>query len=351
MDFRKLAIEARGRLEKAARRFFAAAPENPGEIPFPRRSIRPSEPECRENSVRRRRRGAAWASSALAWAGRAAEAAANRPTLAGSVAVGAVVALAGWAALQKYTQIPLENVEIVRADPLVDVDLAYNALADFRDISYFGVSEKAVLRAISAAQPNVASVSLDRSFPDRLAVTVASVPAAFRTDQGGKPAVVTANGILVLRAPVAPLPELRVLGGSRDAAAASNYRRVLSLEDAGKASALLAELKAQFPASPAGRVSFFPLERELHAEVGSGTVLILDADAPFSRALSLVRIYAEKKGDPLRPGKWSYADLRIPGKIFSCPASRPADCRKNLVAVYGDAYAEAKKPAAPAVRP
>jgi len=248
---------------------------------------------------------------------------------------------AGWAAAIRWTGIDVTDVVIARADPLVDVDLATQSLGDLTDISYFSVPEAAISKAVREAQPNVEDVSFDRAFPDGLTVTLRSHPAAFAVRENDKEGVVTSNGVLVLRpAPRQGLPELRVIrptDGTR--AQAFNYRRILDPQDAQKAAGLAAALAERFPDAKVSRVSFFVMERELHAEMGTGrTVLLFDADADFGKPLQKLRFYASKKGDPFAKNAWFYADLRVPNKIFSCPADKTRDCRKTLVGIYGHAY-------------
>lgn len=260
------------------------------------------------------------------------------------VTVGFVVIFvlaAGWAAATRWTGIAVEDVVIARTDPLVDVDLATQSLGDLTDISYFWVPEAAIVKAVREAQPNVADVSFDRSFPNGLTVTLRSHPAAFVIRENDKEGVVTSNGVLVLRpAPRQGLPELRVVRAADGVRAqAFNYRRILDPQDADKTVALAAALADKLPNVPLLRMTFFPMERELHAEMGTGrTVLLFDADADFGKPLQKLRFYASKKGDPFAKNAWFYADLRVPNKIFSCPVEKTRDCRKNLVGIFGHAY-------------
>lgn len=252
------------------------------------------------------------------------------------------VIVAGWAVTNQFVRIPITNITVARSDALVDIDLANQTLGDLpEDMSYFSLPTATITKVIRESQPNVAQAIFERTFPNKLSITLASYPATFVTHEGEKEGIITSNGVLVLRPmPHQTLPELRVVfTDGRPVTQAFNYRRVLDPEDANRANAFVKALSGALQENIL-RVSFFPQERELHAEIGTGrTILLFDADADFEKPLRMLRFYASKKGNPLVKDAWFYADLRVPNKIFSCSVEKTRDCRKNLVGVYGNAYA------------
>jgi hypothetical protein len=164
---------------------------------------------------------------------------------------------------------------------------------------------------------------------------------------------VSSNGVLV------PIADMTTTEFSRHLRLVSNelqnelffgYKKVISDRSMFVITKIFELFEKEWPDFTVASANYFVMENELHIVLESNTKIIFalqgevgatgnDFSKNLLEQLVTLQTYINSNNTNrtgLLNGSTMYLDVRVPGKIFSCPDS--VNCKQNLISVYGRVY-------------
>lgn len=252
-----------------------------------------------------------------------------------------------------YFKISPNQVMVEAISPGVDIGIAYRALEWVYGDSIFLLDEANIAKKLKLHLKNIASVSIDRIYPNGVKVLITGTPILFDTTITGiadKKWWLSNNWVFV---PEDHLNEIKtkyhlnITSQNLVSDLFLNYKQWIEEYNMSIITKIYEIFSTEWSDIKLARSGYFAWENELHINLESGTKIIFalqdysdvqNGSIPkniFDQLITL-RTYIIKNHSKITDGSIEYIDARIPGKLFVC--SEKEQCKKNLILIYGETY-------------
>lgn len=232
-------------------------------------------------------------------------------------------------ASNKFT---IKNIEIVRQDNISNINLAYNAVNNFRWKSIFSVDKTKIIDRIYSYQNNINSVTINSSLPDTLIIYIGSAKQLFNTLMNEKTYIITGNWTVVPEKPNNELKTLSVVF-RKSLPSIIDYKQILKPEAVVSIYNIVQQLEKNIIDLRVESISYLPIEREAHIYINSGTILIFDIHENIEDQIEKIAIFHNEKS-PITQSWIVYIDVRVDKKIFLCNTDSQNTCIQNMKKIY-----------------
>lgn len=252
-----------------------------------------------------------------------------------------------------YFKISPNQVMVEAISPGVDIGIAYRALEWVYGDSIFLLDEANIAKKLKLHLKNIASVSIDRIYPNGVKVLITGTPILFDTTITGiadKKWWLSNNWVFVPEDHLSEIKtkyHLNITSQNLVSDLFLNYKQWIEEYNMSIITKIYEIFSTEWSDIKLARSSYFAWENELHINLESGTKIIFalqdysdvqNGSIPkniFDQLITL-RTYIIKNHSKITDGSIEYIDARIPGKLFIC--SEKEQCKKNLILIYGDTY-------------
>ena len=241
--------------------------------------------------------------------------------------------------ISPYFRISPSKVIIERLDTITDINIAYKSVENVYSSSIFLIDKDDIKRSLIWLQKNLKNVEIERLFPNWLKIILESYSPQFYTKFSGidKWYIVTSNWVLIYEKNInKKLYNLEINDANLIESWFFDYKEWINENVMKKIILLRDTFKNTFTNKNISKLVYFKLENELHISLDSWTNLIFELNNDIYKQMALLKFYNDTNKDILNSWEVFYADIRIPGKVFSCKDK--VICRKNLVRIYWNYY-------------
>ena len=235
----------------------------------------------------------------------------------------------------------------------IDVSIANRTIEDLYGKSVFLIDEAEIANSIKKYQKNIKEIRIDRLYPNWLKILLTAYPIYFDVTTPAlttKSWWMTENGILIPRDEVGKPGKYKFVfyGDTLLEDTLLDYKELLPESRARIIEKTLSFLEENWPDMKIEKTYYFERENELHIVLEWWAHILFTlqdfrekvGEIPLyknlkSELLTLKTFLTDKKSDVIG-GKYTYIDVRIPGKVFSC--SEKNLCLSNLKMIYGEDY-------------
>lgn len=253
-----------------------------------------------------------------------------------------------------YFRISQNQVIVSEMTPWwVDLSIAYRALEWVYGDSIFLIDEASIAKKLKLHLKNIASISIDRVYPNGIKVLITGAPILFDTTITGIPEKkwwLSNNWIFIPEDRLGEIKteyHLNITSQNLVNDLFLNYKQWIEEYNMEIISKIFEVFTTEWADIKISRSGYFAWENELHMNLESGTKIIFSLQDDSNKQtgtipknifdqLITLKTYILKNQVKLTNGSIEYIDARIPGKLFIC--SEKEQCKKNLILIYGDAY-------------
>ena len=255
-----------------------------------------------------------------------------------------------------YFKISATKVLIEPMTDGVDLSIVQRSAEVAYGKSIFILNEDTIAKNIKENLKNTEMIRIERLLPNGIKILVKSLPIQLDATIFGvenKRFGVSSNGVLV---PIADMTttefsrHLQLVSSELQTELFFGYKKVISDRSMFVITKIFELFEKEWPDFTVASANYFVVENELHIVLESNTKIIFDLQGEvgatgndFSKnlleQLVTLQTYINSNNTNragLLNGSTMYLDVRVPGKIFSCPDS--VNCKQNLISVYGRVY-------------
>ncbi len=225
-------------------------------------------------------------------------------------------------------QLNPDKIDIVlRPEPVFDRNGISSILRDFAGKNLFSISTREVFQSLSENIRHIASVEKTLLLPDGMRVTVTSFPPSYRAFIGEESFLLTENGQLIADIPEVEAPALEIHHLVSDPNIGKSTP--ILIEDMAIMREILQLWRKNLSGHPIESIKFYDQEKELHI-TSTETRYIMSLSGGIQQVKTLITLIT---GEHINTRRQSYIDLRIPKRIYTCPAE-DSDCAQNISRIY-----------------
>lgn len=226
----------------------------------------------------------------------------------------------------------VKNINIIRNDSLVNIDIAYNAADNFRTKKIFFLDEKDLEEKLKNYQENIQSVKIETILPNTIKITLWSSPELYNTVYKTKNYIITKNGTYIPSKPNEEIKSLNVIY-SKDKNQFIDYKKILDADFLKLISNTVTKLEENIIDIKIKALDYYVVERELHITLENNTLLIYLLNDDIYNQVEKTAIF-DKEQLKITDNSLLYIDFRINGKVFYCDAESEYQCSQNIKRIY-----------------
>lgn len=226
----------------------------------------------------------------------------------------------------------IKKIEITKQDDITNMDIAYNALDDYRWESIFNADDDDILKSLQNYQQNIHDIKTNITLPNTLKILIDSYKWLFNTTINWKTYIITENWVLV---PSNYSKELKtiIVKNKFENNKFLDYKKEFDNEYIEKISGVIKSLEENLINVKINKINYYPLERELHIETDKKTTLIFDINWDYKEQIQKIAIFNKDYLD-ISKNAIVYIDLRIKNKVFYCTYENEFECIDNIKKIY-----------------
>lgn len=248
-----------------------------------------------------------------------------------------------------YFKIQGNKIIIERLDVISNIEIASKTIIDKVEWqSIFALNTSELKKELISRQKNIKNIHISRLYPNWVKIILESYRPQFYTsfkspiNQELKTYLVTTNWILIPALDKwEKLPTLKIMNKEFEDLWFFDYKEWASYEDMQKIVKINTQFQKGFSWIKSVNLTYFKKEKEVHIQLESWIVLILELFDDYDKQLSYLKAYeqeikAKEKREILDDNTIKYIDLRNPSKFFVCKEAK--NCVKNLRRIYWEIY-------------
>lgn len=234
----------------------------------------------------------------------------------------------------------VEKINIYRKDGITNINIAYNALNDFRWYSIFKIEKEDLLKKLKDYQENVKDIDFKINFPKTIDIHIESFKEKFNVNINNKNYILIENWVLI---PVSEknndLKNLEIIKNI-DKTTILDYKTIFEKEYISKIEEIEKKVLENIAWINITWLKYYEKERELHIILNNYTRLLfsLDKNINIEEQIKSLAVLDREKSQVSKNDKF-YIDLRVKWKVFLCFSkinwkNNEKQCKTNLEYIY-----------------
>lgn len=225
----------------------------------------------------------------------------------------------------------LKNIDIIRNDENVNINIIYKTIDNFRFYPIFFIDKKLIEEKIKYSQPNIDNIEIKKILPDSIKITLSSKKNLFKTIINGKTYILTENWVILPSNKETNLEELNIIW--LDFLWIIDYKKILIEDNIKNINYIIESIKNTNSFINISKLNYYKKEQELHIITNDDIILIFDLQKDRITQVKKLNIFYKEKKNSIKT-KIIYIDLRINGRIIYCDSSNEFQCKKNIKEIY-----------------
>lgn len=223
----------------------------------------------------------------------------------------------------------IKNIEILREDPLININIAYRSVDDFRYRQILLTDTSQIKNNLIESQKFIKNVNIRRVLPNTLKINLTAHQWAFQSEIKWNQYTITQNWIAIPNIDETLTP-LNIYWLSWEFLI--DYKRVLTENEIFRINYILNEIRVLFNETKQD-IRYYKNENELLIKVESFWYLIFDLTQNLDEQISKLRIFNNEYKNNISH-EIIYIDLRIIEKIYYCTSRTRNSCNQSLRYLY-----------------
>ncbi len=225
----------------------------------------------------------------------------------------------------------IKNIDIIRQDDIINIDLSYKSIENIRYKPILFVDKISVQKSLITHQPNIKEVYIRKILPDNIKIILTSYPSNFIFQNDSKFYEITDNWVVIPTKQKENLTKLNIKTVSN--IWVLDYKKIFNWEYIVKIKEILDIIKQKNSFLKISDLTYYKKEAELHIKDQSWTIIIFDLNKNTSVQVEKLNIFYKKYANQIK--YWIiYLDLRINEKIIYCARDSEFQCKQNLKSIY-----------------
>jgi len=227
----------------------------------------------------------------------------------------------------------VKNIDIIREDDGININIAYKAVQDVRFKSLLLVNEETIKSNLYNYQKNIKDIKIKKIFPNTLQIKLSSYPSMYLTQIDWKYFKITSNWVLIWAKENEEITKLKVKWLQNFWVL--DYKKIFEEDEISKIKAIETKIKEENSFILINKIIFYKNEKEIHIISKNNTRIIFDLTKDIDTQIKKINIFYKEYASKIK--KWIiYIDLRINERIFYCSTENEYICYKNLKLIYED---------------
>lgn len=225
----------------------------------------------------------------------------------------------------------IKNIDIIRQDDLVNIDLSYKSIDFIRYESIFTQNKIEIQQKLFEYQPHLKDVYVRKIFPDNMKIQISSFPGLLTFEKDEKKYIITSNGVVIPSIHTNQYKKIHLK--TKENLWIMDYKKIFSEDFIQKISYLITTIQENNSFVTIKEIHYYKKEIEIHIIDNNGTVIIFDLSKDINIQIQKMNIFFKEYRNKIK--LWIlYIDLRINEKIFYCSTENEFQCRVNLKNIY-----------------
>lgn len=225
----------------------------------------------------------------------------------------------------------VKNIDIIRQDDIINIDLSYKSIENIRYKPILLVNKESIKNSLIAHQPNIKEIYIRKILPDNIKIIIKSHLSNFIFENDGKFYEITANWVVIPSKQKENLKTLTIKSLSN--IWIIDYKKIFNEEHILKIKNIIDLLKQKNSFIKINKLVFYKKEAELHIIDQNWTTIIFDLNKDESVQIEKLNIFHKQYLNQIK--YWIiYLDLRINEKIIYCSRENEFQCKQNLKSIY-----------------
>ena len=232
----------------------------------------------------------------------------------------------------KSSYFSLKNPSVLRQDPYVNNDIAYNVVSEFMWENIISLNKNVFAEKIKESQPNIKDVHIKKKYPDWVEIKLYSFDPVYKTTYDNIDYYILENWVFV---PIESLEDIKTLNIYNIDLSSYDflpYTEVISEDNLKKINYLYSWLTLLDPAFLDAELNYFVKNKELHLELWK-TFYIFDLVWDLDNKLLAFEVFYNNT----KSGNEAYVDLRIKDRYDICPRE-PKDIYEDAAELEKSCY-------------
>lgn len=226
----------------------------------------------------------------------------------------------------------IKNIEIIKQDNITNMDIAYDAVENYRWKSIFWAEKKDILKRLKNYQQNIRDIKINIILPNTLKIIIDSYKWIYNTTINNKTFILTENWTLIPSEYSEELEELNIIT-KFDKNKFLDYKKFLDTKYIERILKIVSTLTENIISVKIKSITYYVIEREVHIKTDKDTIIIFDINSNIQEQIEKIAIFNKEQLD-IEKNSIIYIDLRINNKVFYCTKDNEYKCINNLKSIY-----------------
>lgn len=225
----------------------------------------------------------------------------------------------------------IKNIDIIRQDDLVNINIAYNSIENIRYKPLIFVNKEEIKNYILAHQPNILDIYIRKILPDSLKIILQSSESVFSFNLWDKIYEITKNWTVIPGKEKENITKIKIVWF--DNLWIIDYKKIFDEYYINQIIQLLYQLNQKISLLIHKNYTYYKKEAELHIITEKWTIIIFDLNKDINIQIEKLNIFYKEYISKVK-NAIIYIDLRINQKVIYCDSSNEFQCRLNLNSIY-----------------
>ena len=225
----------------------------------------------------------------------------------------------------------IKNIDIIRQDDLINIDLAYRTIDYSRYRPILTEDKEKMKHLLLNHQPNIKDIYIRKILPDNVKIIINSYKWIFWFEKDWKNYIVTENGVTVPSKVNKGITKINVI--FKENISIFDYKKIFYEIYLSRINQIISLIKDKSLFIKIQDITYYKKESELHITSKDWTIILFDLTKEPIVQIEKLNIFYKKYLTKLNT--WIvYIDLRVNEKIFYCSIENEDQCKKNLKNIY-----------------
>lgn len=225
----------------------------------------------------------------------------------------------------------VKNIDIIRQDDIINMDLSYKSIENIRYKPILFVNKESIKKSLITHQPNIKEIYIRKILPDNINIILTSYLSNFIFENNKKLYEITDNWVVIPSKQKENLVKLDVKSLSN--MWILDYKKIFNQTHILKIKKIIELLKEKNSFLKIENLVFYKKEAELHIIDQNWIIIIFDLNKDELVQIEKLNIFHKQYFNKIK--YWLiYLDLRVNEKIIYCARDNEFQCKQNLKNIY-----------------
>lgn len=225
----------------------------------------------------------------------------------------------------------IKNIDIIRQDDIINIDLSYKSIEDIRYKSILIEDKEKIKSKLISYQPNIKDIYIRKILPDNIKILLSSYKSNFWFEIEWKTYILTENWVVIpwkinnwlIKINIKNIDNILII----------NYKKIFKPEFISRILEIIKWINEFNSFIEIKELNYYKKESELHITDKNWIIIIFDLNKEPKIQVEKLNIFYKKYLNKTK--SWIiYIDLRINEKIYYCTTDNEFQCRINLKNIY-----------------